>query len=130
MVGVYFLRPKSAKFLAELASARIEPSKLELNPDGNAEFYNVYEYIDPFDGEKPFSLCRISGRGTWHFMNNGGAEISVRLQPEAVIQGGRACASELWISYEVLGRGKIHRLWSYIGDPDSDTGLEYEPSLP
>ncbi len=129
MVGSYSLRPKSAKFLAKLASARIEPSELELKPYGKAEFRNVYEYLESFDSGTSFSLCQISGRGTWQVTSNGGAEVSVHLLPEAVILGGKACTSEAWVSYEVLGRGRAHRLWSYIGDPDSDTGLEYGGNL-
>ncbi len=125
MVGIYHLHPKGAQLIKSLSSVSVKSSTLELCPDHTALLQNVYDYVDTPFGNGQFYLCKISGSGFWHVSAFTGIEISIELQQSVTVNGPSPCASEKWVSYAILGRGTVHGLWSYIGDPDSDAGFKY-----
>ena len=126
MVGTYSLKPKSAEIVAQFSSVTVQVSTIRLYADRTVQLQNVYKYV-AYDSDEHAALCRISGKGLWTLTSFNAAQLIVHLDPGASIQGGKLCAADAWLTYAVLGRGRSHRLSSYIGDPDNDTGLEYAP---
>ena len=126
LVGSY--RVLKVRLSGELARMVTEKkSQITLNADHTAILTDVPEF-DEF-GEK--LECRLSGSAKWKLDDgiNSGSGWSVAFQDyhpsfKMTIPG---CGFEdtTW-GISILSRHAPYRLYESVGDPDSDTGIEYE----
>jgi hypothetical protein len=97
---------------------------LTLNGDHTATLIDVPE----FDGFGDDLVCRLSGSANWSLGRSGGLGWSVGFQNyhPATTPTTRKCQYEnsVW-DILVLSQNAPYRLYSSVGDPDSDTGIEF-----
>jgi hypothetical protein len=126
LVGSY--RVLSLRLTSDLSRAVKErESLITLKEDHTAILANVPE----FDGFGDTLQCRLSGSATWSLDNeiNYGWGWSVAFQNYHALtkQPPAECKYEntMW-GILILSRRTPYRLYAIVGDPDSDTGIEYE----
>ena len=126
LVGAYRLR--SLRLPAELSRAvkQREPL-LSLRGDHTVTLQDVPE----FDGFGDVLECRLSGSATWALddqINHGwGWSVAFQNYRALAKQPVSKCNYEntTW-GILVLSRHAPYRLYAIVGDPDSDTGVEYQ----
>ena len=124
MVGTY----KVFKVRLPSSSELDEEGQIILRADGTALFVRVPEFDD--FGQK--FVCRMSGDATWtlddKINDSWGWSIAFRDYRSATKPIPRECNPEhsIFGGILVLSRHAPNRLYKIIGDPDSDTGLEFE----
>lgn len=130
-------RPKDAELagtykilkirLASDLSRTINPesSKITLKPDHTAILSDVPEFDTPGETQ----VCSASGSATWDEddKENEGMGWSVEFTNFSPANAATtpACADRNLSNLVILGRHVPHRLYQSVGDPDSDTGVEY-----
>jgi len=102
-------------------------SRITLNADHTAILAAV-PWSDGF-GEK--LECRWSGSATWELNGkiDSGWGWSVSFQnfhPSSRVTDTQNCKRDLIWEILILSRRSPYRLYEIVGDPDSDTGVEYE----
>jgi hypothetical protein len=114
--------------LPSTASEFSKDAKLTLGLDGTAVFVNVPEF-DEF-GQK--FVCSLSGTASWKLddeINSGwGWSVAFQDYRPATKPVARECdlRNLTFGGILVLSRHAPYRLYKIIGDPDSDTGIEFE----
>jgi hypothetical protein len=125
MVGTY----KILKLrLPSTASGFDKEARITLRADGTAVFSSVPEFDD--FGQK--FVCSLSGAATWKLDDkiNDGFGWSVAFQD--YLPATKPIARECDLRNAVIGgilvlsRHAPYRLYKIVGDPDSDTGIEFE----
>ena len=124
LVGTYKLL--KSRLPTELdRSIREKDFAITLNADRTA----ILTDVPKFDGFGDNLVCRLSGSATWA-LNGGtngdwGWDITFNYHPATKPSAGE-CDHEKGISgFLVLSRHAPYRLYQSVGDPDSDTGVEY-----
>lgn len=125
MVGTY----KILKLrLPSAASGVDKDARITLRSDGTAVFSSVPEFDD--FGQK--FVCSLSGAATWDLddkINNGwGWFVAFQDYRPATKPIARECdlGNSVLGGILVLSRHAPYRLYKIVGDPDSDTGIEFE----
>jgi hypothetical protein len=126
MVGVY--RILKLRLPSELGkSVRERDAEITLLADHRAVFTEVPSFDD--FGEK--LVCRLSGSAHWELndetANLGGWSVMFRTYSPTTKPTAKECDLEnsIW-SIQILSKHAPYRLYSIVGDPDSDTGVEFE----
>lgn len=124
--GTY--RILSLRLPADLSrSVKERESFISLKEDRTVTLENLPE----FDGFGDTLECRLSGTATWSLDN----QINYGWGWSVAFQNYRAVAKQPTgkCNYEnttwgilILSRRPPYRLYAIVGDPDSDTGVEYE----
>jgi hypothetical protein len=130
-------RPKDADVVGtyELANLRLSKelaqSVREKTPmiTLNADHIAVLTDVPGFDVFGRGLTCRLSGSASWALddgMNSGeGWSIVFQNYHATKPTNGKCDYQTTKWSVLILGRHSPHRLYDMIGDPDSDTGVEY-----
>ena len=123
IVGAY--RILKLRLPSELSrSVRERNARITLNADHTAVLADVPE----FDGFGEKLQCRLSGAATWRLDERWGWSIVFQNYHAASKPTTRDCDYEnnsIW-GIVVLSRHPPYRLYAIVGDPDSDTGVEFE----
>jgi hypothetical protein len=125
MVGTYRILKVR---LPSTPSAFGKDSRITLRADGTAVLVSVPEF-DVF-GQK--FVCTLSGAATWKLDDkiNSGWGWSVALQDyrPATKPIARECdlGNSVFGGILILSRHPPYRLYEIVGDPDSDTGIEFD----
>jgi hypothetical protein len=85
--------------------------------------------IPAFDGFGEKMTCSFSGLAKWQLLDDGDWVIRFDAVQEARPSDGSAvapCGSRWNDGMIILGQTPPYRLWLSIGDPDNDTGIEFE----
>lgn len=111
---------------ALVRSIREKEPAISLKTDHTAIFTDVPE----FDGFGDELVCRLSGSANWDLSSstNSGRHWSVEFQNylPAVGVTKPECNLKNTIYIFVLSQHAPYRLYATVGDPDSDTGVEYK----
>jgi hypothetical protein len=108
-------------------SVRGKDPTLILKADHSAVLTDVPE----FDSSGQKLVCRLSGTSNWDLddeINSGwGWSVAFQNYHSATTPPTRECSYEnrLW-GILVLSRHATYRLYAIVGDPDSDTGIEFK----
>lgn len=107
-------------------AVREKSSAITLKADHTAVLTNVPE----FDGFGQKLICRLSGSASWALNDaiNSGWGWSVAFQnyhPATPTTQECDYENSIW-AILILSRHAPFRLYAIVGDPDSDTGVEYE----
>jgi hypothetical protein len=114
--------------LPSTVSGVAKDARVTLGADGTALFSSFPEF-DNF-GEK--FVCNLSGRATWELddrVNDGwGWSVAFEHYQPTTKPIKRECdlGNSVIGGVLVLNRRAPHRLYEIVGDPDSDTGIEFE----
>jgi hypothetical protein len=114
--------------LPSTASGVDKDAQITLRTDGTAAFSNVPEF-DEF-GQK--FVCNLSGVAAWKLddkINSGwGWSVAFQDYRSATKPIARECdlGNSVFGGILVLSRHAPYRLYKIVGDPDSDTGIEFE----
>jgi hypothetical protein len=126
LVGTYeVLKTRLPGDLAK--TVREADAVVVLKADHTAVLTNVPEF-DAF-GERV--ACQLAGTAEWALddkMNSGwGWSIAFQSYHPSTKPSARECnlGSSIWGGFLVLSRHAPYRLYSIVGDPDSDTGVEF-----
>ncbi len=126
LVGTY--RVLKLRLTSDLSrSVRERETRITLKADHTADLADVPE----FDGFGQKLECRLSGSATWQLDDeiNSGWGWSVAFQnyhpTEKVTTHECNYENTIW-GILVLSRHAPYRLDAIVGDPDSDTGIEFE----
>ena len=126
LVGTY--RVLKLRLPSDLSRAVKErESSITLKADHTAALANV----PVFDGFGDTLKCSLSGSATWSLDDaiNSGWGWSVAFQnyhpSSATIAGECHYENSTW-GILILSRHRPYRLYAIVGDPDSDTGVEYQ----
>lgn len=123
LAGTYKI---SQSRLPSSASGFDKEATVTLRADGIAELVSVPEF-DAF-GQK--FVCKLSGAATWEVQDQRGWGWTLEFQSYRPLTKPTAPECELENSvfrgFLVLSRHSPYRLYQYVGDPDSDTGIEFE----
>jgi len=122
MVGTY----KILKLrLPAISSGVDKDARITLKADGTAVFSSVPE----FDFGQKF-VCSLSGAARWKLDDkinrDWGWSVAFQDYRPATKPVARECGNSVFGGILVLSRHAPHRLYKIIGDPDSETGIEYE----
>lgn len=106
-------------------SVNEKPSSLTLKSDHTAIFVDVPEFTMFGDAV----VCRLSGSATWELDERrewGWIIVFKNYHPPmpTIPECGHPDSS--WEGFQVLSRHAPYRLYMIVGDPDSDTGLEFK----
>ena len=106
-------------------SVQQKPPTLTLNADHSA----IFTDFAVFDAFGDTLRCRLSGKGTWQLENYPAADgwqVDFEDFHPTTKPTARECDREKtgW-PLTILGQHAPYRLYDYVGDPDSDTGVEY-----
>jgi hypothetical protein len=102
--------------------------RITLNADHTAVLANVPE----FDGFGEKLECRWSGSATWELNDKinigwGWSVAFKNFHPSSKVTTTQDCNKSDFIwGILILSRHPPYRLYGIVGDPDSDTGIEYE----
>jgi hypothetical protein len=96
-----------------------------INRDGTATLSN----IPAFDGFGEKMNCSFSGLAKWSLLDDG--DWVIRFDAAHVAGPSDSailapCGSQWNDGMTILGQSPPYRLWLSIGDPDNDTGIEFE----
>lgn len=125
MVGTYNILKLR---LPATASGVDKDARIILRTDGSAVFSNVPEFDD--FGQKV--VCGLSGTATWKLddkINSGwGWSVAFQDYRPTTKPIARECdlGNSIFGGILVLSRHAPYRLYKIVGDPDSDTGVEFE----
>jgi hypothetical protein len=124
LAGTYkILKIRLASDLAR--TIKTEGSRITLESDHTAILSDVPEFDTPGETQ----VCSASGSATWNEDNtqNAGMGWSVEFTDfsPAKTSTTPGCAHRDLSGLVILGRHAPHRLYQSVGDPDSDTGVEY-----
>lgn len=108
-----------------MSSVQQKPSTLTLNADHSAMFTD----FAVFDAFGDTLRCRLSGKGTWQlerYVSADGWQVDFDDFHPTTKPTAPECDRERtgW-PLTILGQHAPYRLYDYVGDPDSDTGIEY-----
>lgn len=121
IVGTY----KITQFrLPSTTSGFDHEARIELRADGSAALYDIPEF-DLF-GEK--FVCNVTGVAKWNVDGDswGWSVLFRDYQPEnANFRKECDFRNSIFGNLQILGRYTPYRLYMYVGDPDSDTGIEF-----
>jgi hypothetical protein len=123
MAGIY----KILKLrLPSTVSGFDKDARIILKTDGTAVLSSFPEFDD--SGQK--FVCSLSGTATWALQDDRGFGWSLEFQNYEPVTNPirRECELEnsVFDGIQVLSRHAPYRLYEYVGDPDSDTGIEFE----
>ena len=122
--GTYVL--SKVRLSSELVkSVNEKPSSVTLKSNHTAIFVDVPEFTMFGDAV----VCRLSGSATWELDERrewGWIIVFKNYHPTmpTIPECGHPDSS--WEGFQVLSRHAPYRLYMIVGDPDSDTGLEFE----
>jgi hypothetical protein len=90
----------------------------------------VFTDVPKFDGFGDELICRLSGSANWELRGllNTGASWSIEFQnyrPALEVTKPECRLKNTMWSILVLSQHAPYRLYTTVGDPDSDTGVEY-----
>jgi hypothetical protein len=128
--GVYRIRQvrtaggDSATGLIQTFRTRTDVT-VTVNRDGTATLLNIPAF--DLSGEK--MNCSFSGLAKWQLFGDGDwvirfDAVHVTGPSDNVVQ--EPCGSQWNDGMNILGQAPPYRLWLGIGDPDNDTGIEFE----
>ncbi len=105
------------------------PPSLRLNADHSV----VFDNFPIFDGFGDGVNCQLSGKATWSLDPDfsQGRSILFHKYHSSSMPTSRHCDYEntTW-DIQILGQRSPYRLYEIVGDPDSDTGIEWERASP
>lgn len=125
MVGAYEILKLR---LPSTASGFDKDARITLRTDGTAVLSRVPEFDD--FGQK--FVCSLSGAATWKLddtINSGwGWSVAFQNYRPATKPVAPECdlGNSIFRGILVLSRHPPYRLYKIVGDPDSDTGIEFE----
>jgi hypothetical protein len=108
-----------------MSSVQQERSTLTLNADHSATFFD----FAVFDASGDTLRCRLSGKGTWQlerYISADGWQVDFEdFHPTSTPTAHECDREKTSWPLTILGQRTPYRLYDYVGDPDSDTGVEY-----
>jgi hypothetical protein len=124
LVGSY--RVLKLRLPSELKREAAEKeARITLNADHTAILADVPE----FDGFGQKLECRLSGSATWELddmANDGlGWDVTFHYHSTSKVTNLNCKYEDFIFAILILSRHSPYRLYDIVGDPDSDTGIEY-----
>lgn len=106
---------------------RERDARITLRADHTAAFVDIPQ----FDGFGQKMECELSGSAIWELDKGRSWSVSFQNYHASPKPAERGCKYEnsIWGFFPVLSRHAPYRLYEYVGDPDSDTGIEYGRSV-
>jgi hypothetical protein len=102
---------------------RERDAQITLKADHTAVFVD----IPVFDGSGEKLICELSGSARWELDKSFDWYVvfeNYHASPKPAEQGCKY-ENSAWDFFTVLSHHAPYRLYEYVGDPDSDTGLEF-----
>ena len=94
----------------------------------NADHTALLSNIPQFDGFGEKFICSFSGPAKWYLWEDG--TWGIRFDADSTAGSAETksgpCGSQWNDGMTILGQAAPHRLWLVFGDPDDDTGIEFE----